>query len=141
MTLRLPVGDVTVLLGSALARRRVMAHLDDGSARCGSGHGGVGVRRLQAAPDEDATARLDAVSAAAGEGAPLVLVDRFTDGLSTADRRAVLTAVRALAGTGTAVLVDDVDPVAALAVADDALRVGPDGLVLEPVGELYYRAS
>ena len=47
--LRLPVGDVTVLLGPAAARRRVMAALDDDSGRCASGHSAVRVHRLAAA--------------------------------------------------------------------------------------------
>ena len=41
----------------------------------------------------------------------------------------VLAEVRTLAAAGPAVLVDDVDPVAALAVADAALRATPDGSV------------
>jgi hypothetical protein len=50
-------------------------------------------------------------------------------GLDDAGRRTVLQALRSVARTGTAVLVDDVDPVAALAVADGALRVGADGSI------------
>ncbi len=59
----------------------------------------------------------------------MVLVNRLTDGLDAADRRTVLAALRVLAAAGPAVLVDDADPVAALAVADGALRAGADGSV------------
>ena len=54
MSLRLPVGEVTALLGPGLVRRRVMAALDDGSA--------PGVLRLTAAKDETADARRAAVA-------------------------------------------------------------------------------
>ena len=45
----------------------------------------------------------------------------------------MLAELRTLAASGAAVLVDDVDPVAALAVADGALRAGADGS-LRPEG-------
>ena len=67
------------------------------------------------------------MSDAAERRPSLVLVDRLTDGLTGPERRTVLTALRRLAATGVAVLVDDLDPVAALATADVALRVGADG--------------
>ncbi len=120
MALRLPVGEVTALLGPGLARRRVMTALDESSGRTPGG-GAAGVIRLVAAPDDPVAARCAAVSDAGG--ASLVLADRLTDGLDTAGRRAVLAALRGLAATGVAVLVDDADPVATVAVADGVLRV------------------
>ena len=122
--LRLPVGQVTVLLGPAPVRGRVTALLDEGSTRCADGHRSSAVR-LQA--QGGAAQRLRAVEAAAQVRPPLVLVDRFTDGLSADDLGDVLAAVRRLAASGVAVLVDDTDPVAALASADVALRVAADG--------------
>ena len=65
-----------------------------------------------------------------------MLVARLTDGLTAGDRQTVLAQVRELAATGPAVLVDDTDPVAALSVADGALRAGMDGsLQPEVLGE------
>lgn len=125
--LRLPVGRVAVLLGPACARADVLATLDDATARCGAGHDRVAVRRLRAAGGASATARLDALAEAREERPAVVLVDRFTEGLSAGDRRRVLSALREVAGTGAAVLVDDTEPVAALAYADVALRVGGAG--------------
>jgi hypothetical protein len=134
------VGNVTVLLGSALARHRVMNALDDDSGRCGDDHS-VQVCRLTADRDDDVAARLHALDAARRGRASIVLVDRFTDGLESRDRRAVLARLPELAA-GRAVLVHDTDPVAALAVAGSALRIERTGqLVLEPVGELDYLAS
>ena len=134
MGLRLPVGDVTVLLGPAAARRRIMAALDDGSGRCASGHESLRVHRLAASDGDDLRRRLDALDDARHSGTTVVLVDRFTDGLASPDRRAVLSALRPVATAGRAVLVDDADPVAALAVADGALRVdAAGGLSPEPV--------
>lgn len=141
MALRLPVGDVTVLLGPTRARRCVMAQLDETTGRCASGHE-TAVRRVSARPTDELSARLRILDDLRGSGAAIVLVDRFTDGLSTPDRRTVLAGVAALAASGPAVLVDDVDPVAALAVADGALRADPaGGLVFEPVADLDYLAS
>jgi hypothetical protein len=138
--LRLPVGSVTVLLGSALARHRVMNALDESSGKCGSDHA-VQVRRLTADRDDDVASRLDALEAVRGGSASIVLVDRFTDGLTARDRRAVLARLQDVAD-GRAVLVHDTDPVAALAVAKSALRIERTGrLVFEPVGELDYLAS
>jgi hypothetical protein len=132
--LRLPVGDVTVLLGPSPARRRVMAALDDSSGRCASGHSSVRVHRLAARDGDDLRRRLDALDDAQHSGTTIVLVDRFTDGLASRERRAVLSALRPVATAGRAVLVDDADPVAALAVADGALRVdATGGLLPEPV--------
>jgi hypothetical protein len=147
MTLRLPTGEVTVLLGEQIVRRRLMAMLDDSSATAsgapararrvtGDASAGVAERRRRL---EDA-----------GDAA-IVLVDRITVGLDAAGRRAVLGALEGVAARGAAVLVDDDDSVAALAVADGTLRADPvQGLVLEPaVGtagsvaplEELYRAS
>ena len=142
MGLRLPVGDVTVLLGPAEARRRVMAALDDDSGRCASGHAALRVHRVAASAGDDVHRRIEAIEAEHGAGATIVLVDRLTDGLASPDRRAVLAALRPVATGGRAVLVDDDDPVAALAVADGALRADPaGGLSAEPVGDLGYLAS
>jgi hypothetical protein len=132
--LRLPVGDVTVLLGPAAARRRVMAMLDEDGGRCASGHGAVRVHRLAASRHDGVQQRIEALAAATQHGVTIVLVDRFTDGLAASDRRALLAALRPVATAGRAVLVDDADPVAALAVADGALRADPAGGVSpEPV--------
>ncbi|SNS41775.1 hypothetical protein SAMN06893096_10429 [Geodermatophilus pulveris] len=136
MGLRLPVGDVTVLLGPAAARHRVMAALDDDSGRCASGHAAVRVHRVAASAGDDVHRRIAAIEAARELGATIVLVDRLTDGLTAPDRRAVLAALRPVATGGRAVLVDDDDPVAALAVADGALRADPaGGLSAERVGD------
>lgn len=135
--LRLPLGGVTVLLGSALARQRVMAQLDDDSGRHVVGHEVVTVARVTAQPADSVSARLEALDAVRSADAAIVLVNRFTDGLAPPDRRALLSRLRAVAATGRAVLVDDIDPVAALAVASAALRIEPAGeLVFEPVGNL-----
>jgi hypothetical protein len=125
--LRLPVGRVAVLLGPACARADVLATLDDATARCGAGHDRVAVRRLRAAGGASTTDRLDALATARAERPVVLLVDRFTEGLSAGERRRVLAAVRGAAEAGTAVLVDDPEPVAALAYADVALRVGGGG--------------
>lgn len=140
MALRLPLGEVTVLLGPATARRDVMARLDDDSGRCASGDV-LNVLRLAVPSGHGLAARLAVLTAAGGSRASIVLVDRLTDGLTTADRRALLARLPALA-TGRAVLVDDEDPVAALAVADAALRVDPaGGLVPVAVRDPDYLAS
>ena len=125
--LRLRTGAVTVLLGDDDARRALLADLDEDSARCHGGHGLPGVVRLvfdRALPAPDRAREVTA-----REGLAVLLADRPTVGLDDAGRRTVLQALRSVARAGTAVLVDDVDPVAALAVADSALRVGADGSV------------
>jgi len=142
MGLRLPVGDVTVLLGPSTVRRRVMAALDDDSGRCASGHASVRVHRLAAHAEDGVRQRLDAIEAVRQANATIVLIDRFTDGLTSPERRAVLSALRPVAIAGRAVLVDDDDPVAALAVADGVLRADPTGaLSAEPVEDLDDLAS
>lgn len=128
--LRLRTGAVTVLLGPEALRRQVLAELDEATARCAAGHLAPGVHRLAPADDEPAAARVQALERLAATGCPLLLADRPTAGLSGSDRRCVLAALRTLARTGTAVLTDDVDPVAALAVADAGLRVFPDGALV-----------
>ena len=125
--LRLRTGAVTVLLGDDTARRTVLADLDEQTARCHDGHGLPGVARLRFDRGVPAPERAQAV--AAREGLAVLLADRPTAGLDDAGRRTVLHALRSVARAGTAVLVDDVDPVAALAVADSALRVGADGSI------------
>ncbi|MGY1669204.1 hypothetical protein [Geodermatophilus sp. SYSU D00710] len=142
MGLRLPLGQVTVLLGPERVRRHVMAALDESTGRCADGHGAVPARRLSSSAAEGIGPRLEALAQAGRDGAAIVLVDRLTDGLTAADRRTVLAAVRPLAGPGCAVLVDDADSVAALSFADGALRAGATGeLSLEPVGGFDYLAS
>lgn len=136
MGLQLALGDVTVLLGADGARRDVMRALDESTGRCASGGGSVPALRLTAAPTDGVAERLAAVGAAARGTASILLVDRLTAGLRAADRRAVLTAVRGTAAPGRAVLVDDDDPVAALAVADGVLRTdGSGGLTAETLRE------
>jgi hypothetical protein len=140
--LRLPVGGVTVLLGPAGARAATLAALDPDSARCGEGHGSLSVLRLSAELTDRVQARLDVVAAAGAQGAPVVLVDRLTAGLPAPDRRRLLAALRPLAAAGSAVLVDDDDPVAALGMADCALRTAT--LAVEQVpdpGQLELLAS
>jgi hypothetical protein len=125
--LRLRTGAVTVLLGDAGARRTLLRDLDEDTARCGDGHGLPGVLRLRFDAAVPAPERARAV--AARDGLAVLLADRPTEGLDDAGRRTVLQALRTAARAGDAVLVDDVDPVAALAVADRALRVAADGSV------------
>lgn len=126
MSLKLPVASVVALLGPAPVRSAVCGALDEDSARCADGHGGLGVVRLSAPAHEPVADRLARV---AGVAAPVVLVHRITDGLPAPQRRTVLGALRGLAARGATVLVDDADPVAALAVADAALRAHADGRV------------
>jgi hypothetical protein len=128
--LRLRTGAVTVLLGPADVRRQVLADLDDATARCPSGHPTAGVRRLAPGADEPASSRVRALEDLASTGCALLLADGPTAGLSGPDRRCVLAALRDLSRTGTAVLADDVDPVAALAYADAGLRVGAGGALV-----------
>lgn len=123
--LRLRTGAVTVLLGDDAARRSLLADLDEQTARCRGGHGLPGVVRLRFDHAVTAPERVQAV--ASREGLAVLLADRPTAGLDEVGRRTVLQALRSVARAGTAVLVDDVDPVAALAVADSALRVEADG--------------
>ncbi|MCF6736719.1 hypothetical protein [Blastococcus sp. KM273129] len=135
MGLRLPLGDVTVLLGPDAARRDVMQALDESTGRCASGQAALPVVRLTAAPTDELAERLAAVRDAGRGAASIVLVERVTEGLAGADRRVVLTAVRGMAAPGRAVLVDDADPVAALSIADGALRAdGAGNLAVEPLG-------
>lgn len=147
MTLRLPTGEVTVLLGEQIVRGRLMNMLDPATATAESG-GSVAVRRVGADPTEGvATRRRRLEDAGSDDQAAIVLVDRITDGLDAAGRRAVLAALGSVAARGAAVLVDDDDCVAALALADGMLRADPvRGLVLEPAEaapllEELYRAS
>ena len=144
MTLRLPTGEVTVLLGEQIVRRRLMAMLDDSSGTAS----GVPARtaRVTAEVGTGVAERRRRLEDAGG--AAIVLVDRLTDGLDATGRRAVLGALAGVAALGAAVLVDDDDCVAALAVADGTLRADPvRGLVLEPTDgsvtplEELYRAS
>ncbi|KAA1025257.1 hypothetical protein FVA95_16810 [Pseudonocardia sp. EV170527-09] len=138
MSLRLPTGSITVLLGPSVQRRRTMNRLDDASGRCADGHDAV-VRRLGARATESAADRLASVEAVRRGPTAMVLADRLTDGLDAHDRSTVLFALRSVAADGVAVLVDDIDPVAALAVADGALRVDERGEVR--MEELAYLAS
>ncbi|MFP5022582.1 hypothetical protein [Pseudonocardia phyllosphaerae] len=138
MSLRLPTGSVTVLLGPSVQRRRMMNRLDDSTGRCASGHDAV-VRRLGAREAEPAGDRLATVESARRGPTAMVLADRLTDGLDSSERSTVLAALRSVAAEGIAVLVDDADPVAALAVADGALRVDESGEVRAE--ELAYLAS
>ena len=144
MTLRLPTGEVTVLLGEQVVRRRLMDMLDDSSGTAESG-ASVAVRRVIADPREGVATRRRRLEDAGG--AAIVLVDRITDGLDATGRRAVLGVFASVAARGSAVLVDDDDCVAALALADGTLRADPvRGIVLEPAAavpllEELYRAS
>ena len=119
---RLATGRVTVLLGPDALRRGLLGRLDPGCA--------AGVLAVTSARQRSAIERIAALDEAAAHRPALVLVDRLTDGLGTIGRRTVLAHLRRIAAAGPAVLVDDTDPVAALAVADGALRVGLDGSVV-----------
>jgi hypothetical protein len=123
--LRLRAGHVTVLLGPAAARRAVVERLDGGTARCPHGHGGLAC--VTAAAHNPVRDRLAALALAGAQRPSVLVVDRLTDGLAAGERRALLAELRTIAAAGPAVLVDDADPVAALAVADGVLRIGPDG--------------
>ncbi len=126
--LRLRVGQVTVLLGTDEARRGIVQLLDEATARTGAGPGGrATVCRLSAGCGDDATQRCAALRALALDRPSLLIADRITDGLDGPSRRTVLGELALVAGAGVAVLADDADPVAALAVAGHALRVGPQG--------------
>jgi hypothetical protein len=118
---RLAAGRVTVVLGPDAARRDLLGRLDPGST--------CGVLTVTSARACSADDRLTALTSAAAQRPAMVLVNRLTDGLDAPDRRTVLAALRTLAAGGPAVLVDDADPIAALAVADGALRAGLDGSV------------
>ena len=122
--LRLRQSSVTVLLGPAGPRRQVLLDLDEASATCASGHP-AGVSRFVPRVHVTAADRVAAIDRLTG--CTLLLAAGPTVGLDAPGRRAVLHALQALARTGAAVLVDDVDPVAALAIADTALRAGGDG--------------
>ena len=124
--LRLPSGHVTVLLGPACARHAVIDALDAATARRPGGPA-CGVATVTSSPARSADDRVAALRQAGAHRPAIVLVARLTDGLDPVGRRTVLTELRALAAGGAAVLVDDADPVAALAVADGALRAGADG--------------
>ena len=124
--LRLPSGQVTVLLGPAPVRHAIIDALDTATARL---PGGPTCAALTVTSNAARTVdeRVGALRQAAAQRPAIVLVARLTDGLDPVGRRTVLTELRALAAGGAAVLVDDVDAVAALAVADGALRAGADG--------------
>ena len=129
--LRLPFRQVTVLLGPSDARRDVIELLDAATARRPGGSPAGGVLTVTSGPARTPEERCAALAQAAEHRPAIVLVARLTDGLDATDRRTVLAELRTLADGGAAVLVDDVDPVAALAVADGALRAGLDG-TLQP---------
>lgn len=124
--LRLPAGQVTVLLGPAATRHAVLDALDPATARHPGGPA-CGVITVGSGPACSVDERLAALRQASEHRPAIVLVARLTDGLAAADRQTVLAQLRRLAATGPAVLVDDTDPVAALSVADGALRAGTDG--------------
>ncbi|SCX44140.1 hypothetical protein SAMN03159343_1361 [Klenkia marina] len=126
MPLKLPVASVVALAGPDAVRAAVCAALDEDSARCSAGHANLRVARLGARPGLTLAERMTMLAEAT---TPVVLVDRLTDGLTSTQRRTVLAGLRALADRGATVVVDDADPVAALAVADAALRVDATGRV------------
>lgn len=125
--LRLPTAQLTALLGAEADRRSVTGRIDTGTARCAGGHELPAVRVVTAGRREDLSTRLRALARVAADRPAVVVVERVTDGLDAADRRTLLAALRRVAEDGASVLVDDVDPVAALAVAHAAVRVAPCG--------------
>jgi len=128
--LRLPAGRVAVLLGPDAVRAGTMAQLDEATGRRDGRPSPV--QRVRARRDARLADRLDALAAVTRDRPSILLVDRLTDGLDAAGRRAVLAGLAGVAAAGTAVLVDDAEPVAALAYADLALRTDADGsLVLD----------
>jgi hypothetical protein len=127
--LRLRTAAVTVLLGDRPARSEVLGALDESTARCGGGHRSA-ARRWRCSPSTTAEERVRELAELV-DGCALLLVEGATAGLEPAGRRRVVDALRAASRTGTAVLVDDPDPIAVLAVADAALRVAPDGALTQ----------
>ena len=123
--LRLPAGRVAVLLGPDAVRAGTMAQLDEATGRRDGRPSPV--QRVRARRDARLADRLDALAAVTRDRPSILLVDRLTDGLDAAGRRAVLAGLAGVAAAGTAVLVDDAEPVAALAYADLALRADADG--------------
>ncbi|GAA1874511.1 hypothetical protein GCM10009836_64520 [Pseudonocardia ailaonensis] len=141
MGLRLSLGELTVILGPAVARRRLMSLLNETRTRCAQEHEATTIR-LTARVADPVDERLAALDDAADSTAALVLVDRLTDGLDARERLRVLIAARRLVHPERAVLVEDADPVAALAHADGALRTDRDGAVVpEPIDDEGYLAS
>lgn len=135
-----PHAGVTVLLGSASARQRIMAQLDDNSGRCpawaGCGRPGCGRCRsgngtaCRQRGREAGGTRCGALRRRADRAGKRVHRRIRAPGAPSAART-----VTRLATTGRAILVDDIGPVAALAVASAALRVEPAGEPgFEPVG-------
>jgi hypothetical protein len=124
--LRLPSRQVTVLLGTDSVRHAVLDALDAATARRPGGPACTAVTVTSHA-GRTTDERVAALEQAAAHRPAIVLVARLTDGLDADGRRRVLAQLRTLAATGPAVLVDDADPVAALSVADGALRAGADG--------------
>ncbi|MCE3553055.1 hypothetical protein LWC33_16520 [Pseudonocardia sp. RS11V-5] len=61
MGLRLPLGEVTVILGPPVARRRLMSALDEDRTRCADGHeaGAVRLTARVADPLADRMARIE----------------------------------------------------------------------------------
>jgi ABC-type branched-subunit amino acid transport system ATPase component len=131
VTLRLAVGAVTALLGPARARQWVMTELDESTGRRAEDQESVGVVRVTAAAADSMAQRRAALAAARQARPSIVLVDRITDGLPATDRRTLLGELRELTTEGCAVLVDDTDPVAALAVAGAAVRVDSVGALVD----------
>ena len=99
--LRLPSGQVTVLLGPAPVRHAVLDALDPTTARRPGGPA-CAVVTVTSHAGRTADERVAALEQAGVHRPAIVLVARLTDGL-------------------------DADPVAALSVADGALRAGADG--------------
>ena len=95
LPLRLRTGAVTVLLGDAAARQRLLTDLDEQTARCHGGHDLPGVVRLRFDLAVPAQERARAV--ADREGLTVLLADRPTSGLDDAGRRSVLQALRTVA--------------------------------------------
>ncbi len=128
--LRLPAGRVAVLLGPDAVRAGTMAQLDEATGRRDGRPSPV--QRVRARRDAQLDDRLAVLAAATLDRPAILLVDRLTDGLDAASRRTLLAGLAHVAASGTAVLVDDAEPVAALAYADLALRADADGsLVLD----------
>jgi hypothetical protein len=126
VTVEIPAGVVTVLLGTEPDRRRLLAALSDTSIAAPGARRAV-FRRVVASPALPVVKRVVLLLNAADADVDLVLVDRATEGLDAADRRFFLDHLRLVTARGVAVAVDDTDPVAALAVGDRSLRLAGGG--------------
>lgn len=120
-----PAGEVTVLCGTREQRRRLFALLLHAPARA---RGEQVVRHVTVSASSTAADREALLGRLVEAPADVLLVDNVTGGLGARARRSLLGLLRRLADAGTAVVVDDRDPLAAMAVADHSLSFDADGV-------------